>query len=39
MWSSCAYLVAMGMACPPFMLFIITRLQFRMEGEAVSRTS
>ena len=37
--SSCAYLVAMGMACPLSMLFIISRLQFRMAGEAVISTS
>ena len=37
--SSYAYLVAMGMACPLFILFINNRLQFRMAGEAVSKAS
>ena len=36
---SYAYLVAMGMACPLFILFINTRLQFRMAGGAVSKAS
>ena len=34
-----AYLVVMGMACTLFMLFINTRLQFRIAGEAEPSTS
>ena len=38
-FSSGAYLVVMGMACKRFMLFINTRLQFRIAGEAEPSTS
>ena len=39
MLSSYAYLVPMGMACPPCMLFIFSRSHFRMAVEAVTSTS
>ena len=38
-FSSGAYLVVMGMACPLFMLFFNTQLQFRIAGEAEPSTS
>ena len=38
-FSSGAYVVVMGMACTLFMLFINTRLQFRIAGEAEPSTS
>ena len=38
-FSSGANLVVMGMACPLFMLFNNTRLQFRIAGEAEPSTS
>ena len=38
-FSSGAYLVFMGMACTLFMLFVNTRLQFRIAGEVEPSTS